>query len=56
MPPESPIVVTHYMAGIIVQIDLPLPGGIKVSAAGRIQGREGHRKDPLFSGRLIKGS
>jgi hypothetical protein len=55
MSPESPIVVTHHMAGIVVQIDLPLSGGIKISPARRIEGWEGHRKDPLSSGRFIEG-
>jgi hypothetical protein len=43
------------MAGIIIQIDLPLPGGVKISPARRIEGWEGHRKDPLSSGRFIEG-
>jgi len=55
MSPESPIVVTHQMSSIIIQIDLPLSGGIKISPARRIEGWEGHGKDPLSSSRVIEG-
>jgi hypothetical protein len=55
MPPESPIVITHQMLSVIIQIDLPLLGGIKISPAYRIEGRKGHGKDPLLSSCLIKG-
>jgi hypothetical protein len=41
------------MAGIIVHIDLPLSGGIKISPACRIEGWEGHGKDPLSSSFFI---
>jgi hypothetical protein len=33
------------MAGVIVQIDFPRSGGIKISLARRIEGWEGHGKD-----------
>jgi hypothetical protein len=33
------------MAGIIVQIDQPLPRSIEIGPARRIEGREGHGKD-----------
>jgi hypothetical protein len=56
MLPESAIVVTHHVLSIIIQIDLPLLGSIKISPAYRIEGWESHSKDPLSSDRFIKGS
>jgi hypothetical protein len=44
------------MAGIIVQIDFFLPGGIKISTAGRIKDRESYREDPFSPSYFIEGS
>jgi hypothetical protein len=56
MPPKSPIVVIYYIAGIIVQVDFPLPGGIKISIAGRIKNKENYREDSFSPSYFIKGS
>src|SRR5882757_6069886 len=44
------------MSNVIIEIDFPLPGGMKVSPARRIEGWEGHGKDPLSPSRFIEGS
>jgi hypothetical protein len=43
------------MSSVIIQVDLPLPSGIEIGPARRIEGREGHGKDPLSSGHFIEG-
>jgi hypothetical protein len=43
------------MSSVIIQIDLPLPSGIKIGPAHRIEGRKGHGKDPLPSRNFIEG-
>jgi hypothetical protein len=42
------------MAGIIVQVNLFLPGGIKIGAAGRIKNKENYCKDPFLPNCFIK--
>jgi hypothetical protein len=56
MPPESPIIITYYITGIIVQVDFFLPGGIKIGAASRIKDKESYRKDPFSPSCFIEGS
>jgi hypothetical protein len=56
MPPESPIIITYYITGIIVQVDFLLPGSIKIGIAGRIEGKESYRKDPFLPSCFIEGN
>ena len=50
-PIEGPT--THRILSIVTEADYPLPGGIKVRLAHRMEGREGYGKDHLSSGRFI---
>jgi hypothetical protein len=44
------------MAGIIVQINLFLPGGIKISTAGRIKSKENYCENPFLPSCFIEGN
>jgi hypothetical protein len=44
------------MAGIIVQVNFLLSGGIKINTAGRIKNKENYRKDSFSPSYFIKGS
>jgi hypothetical protein len=56
MPPESPIIITYHIAGIIVQVDFFLLGGIKINTTGRIKNKENYREDSFLPSYFIKGN
>jgi hypothetical protein len=54
--PESPIVITYYIAGIIIQVDFFLLNGIKIDATNRIKNKKNYREDLFLPSYFIEGN